>query len=349
MSNKKTLRYFAGCVVLAAFVGVVIYGIAKPHDIVDFQHFNDGKMTTQDSERTASVKKSLEEPKLPKSGSVSPEKFDGEEESSEIQSQDCAAKIEEQMYLASSIFGVDFNVGVLSDEKETHMLFGGQRREIQFLDGTTFIFDLNTGYLACYFSIIEEEVPKGLNKNDAISKEKAENIAQKLLKDLGVEPGFEFEKIKYKGPSSIGPEGSDVLAGAEWNLSGCLKYEGIPYFPSGLKICLSAYSGAVIAYFYDPIGPPPASLEEQISPSQASTIVKDFLGIGYWDLLTGLKMPKPDKIITCGNSYFTSPGERPLVQGHTSYLCWDVIVDNGRDFPLRVFVNAATGEIIGGI
>lgn len=259
-------------------------------------------------------------------------------------------RMQEQMQLAFVAFEIDPKSEILSDTMKEDMIISRTMRAIRLNDGKYLAFDAVSGELLHYISFVQETVPNRLTKRDAISQDKAIAIAQQILERLGIRDGFDFEKVYYNkigGTDGLGD--SDKLTGGEWSLHGSQKYAGIPYFLSGIHIRLSAYSGIVLAYANDPIGPPPESLDERITADKASSIASDFLGIGFLGFLNGVHIRQPQKVIACSNSYFTFPEQRPIVQGKKSYLCWNIIVDNLNDLPLTVIVNASTGEIIGGI
>ena len=260
------------------------------------------------------------------------------------------ARMQEQMQLAFAAFGIDPKSEIVEDTKEEGTIFKRTMRAITLRDGKYLTFDTISGQLLHYLSFIQEEAPNRLTKQDAISQEKATTIARQILEILDVGDSFSFEKVYYnKDGDALDSGNSDSLTGAEWSFHGSQKYEGIPYFSSGIHIRVSAYSGIILAYVNDPMGPLPVSLEERITADEASSIASDFLGIGFWGLLNGVHVRPATKVIACSNTYFSSPGKRPIVQGTESHLCWQVIVENYNDFPLTIIVNAATGEIIGGI
>ena len=350
MKTNTVLKCGGVCAVLITCVGYFFYLNSKQRDLPDIQPAEERTLSVQDPAGSLLVN---ETPTVEASQNTTSNIVEHRENEKSIDSasnQTFETRMREQMELASSAFEIDLQSGIFKGGEMKDRILGKRMRVLELSDGKKLKFDAVTGQLLCYLSFVQEEIPSGLTKQDAISRDKALAIAQQTLNKLGVGAGFEFEKAYYgKGPSAAGSDDPDSLIGGEWSFHGSQKYEGIPYFSSGIHIRVSAYSGIILAYVNDPMGPLPVSLEERITADEASSIASDFLGIGFWGLLNGVHVRPATKVIACSNTYFSSPGKRPIVQGTESHLCWQVIVENYNDFPLTIIVNAATGEIIGGI
>lgn len=254
---------------------------------------------------------------------------------------------DEQIRLAASIFKMDLQSGFKTDHVSTVPPYGAKVREVETVDGKCLSFDALTGQLMSYFIAKPEEVPVGLTKDNAIPKEKAMSTARSLLKELGVDVDFEDKKTQYQ--DSI-EETSGDLKGGEWVLRGILKYKDIPYFGSGVRVSVSAFSGNVLMYSYRPMGPPPESMESKINVDQASEAVTSFLAKkstgGPAMEMKGL----PQLVIAYPNNFWTRTSPGPLTPAEKPRLCWLVNTQpGGGGSPLLVYVDAQTGQVVGGM
>ena len=349
MKTNTLVKCVVACVISIVCIGYFLYSHNRQGDYHNVQPPEKGALVRQDSAGIAPTNKVSTGVTAPSSTGVLSENLHRKNGIVSASDQTAKEEMEKQMQLASAVFGVDFKSGFLCDREIRHSVFGWKIRDIDLSDGRNATFAVTTGQLLRYLSFAHEDVPRRLTKRDAISQDKAVEIARETLDKLGVGNGYEFDKIFYERAAWAGLDDSNSLTGGQWCLRGTQKFQGIPYFPSGICMNVSAYTGMVLAYVNDPMGPLPERLEASITADEASSIASDFLGIGFFGVLTGVDIRPPKKVISCRNSYFTSPGQWPLVQGDESFLCWDVVVDNLNDLPLRVFVNASTGEVIGGI
>jgi|GEM_PF-2314879 len=335
-------------VVVCAVVAVgILYGRARSAD--EMQQYDNGcqerdiEVGERRVPKSNSVGGSLEGTK---GESMPPEISVDKPESPGLPDQGTLSRMEEQMRLAASVFGVDFQKDLRSDTETEKPPFLGLVRELTLQDGRVLRFDLATGQLVTYRVTRLEDVPPDSTRDDAIGEGQALAAAKKLLGALDVD--FEAEKMEFQAAAYGGVEAKEMLMGAEWVTRGSLKYKGIPYFGAGIRVALSAYSGRVDAYSCVPMGPAPSSLDEKISAAESAKIADTFLESVHTILTPTVEIGTPKKWIARSNNYWSRAQGEAIVQEDAAYLCWIVPVDNGRDFPIHVFVDALTGDIRGG-
>jgi len=252
----------------------------------------------------------------------------------------------DQMQRVARVFGIDLNQSFKTDQITRNPPYGAESRRIETQDGKHLGFDAKTGQLITFFEAEPEDVPAGLTKDNAIPKEKALETARQLLKRLEVSAEFDENKVQYRDSVE---EVRDDLKGAEWSVSGVLKYKNIPYFGSGVRVVVSAYSGKVLAYSYRAVGPAPERLDEKIDSSQATEAATAFLKSKSPEAAMEMR-GQPQKIIALPNNFWTHGQGEPLRPAEKSRLCWLVnMIPAGGGYPFMVFVDAETGEICGGM
>lgn len=265
----------------------------------------------------------------------------------EIQLQESQDATEKQLRLAASIFKIDLEKGIKSDRVLTIPPYGTEVRDIKTADDKSLQIDTKTGELLSYYSISIDNVPANLTKDDAIPKEEAMAKARDLLEKLGVDAVFEDEKTQYQDSIEVTP---NDLQGAEWDMRGILKWKGIPFFGSGVKVSVSAYSGEVVFYAYRPVGPAPDNLDAKIKSAQAREAVSAFLANKTSGRASMEIKGEPLLVITYPNNFWTRTNPGPLTPADKPRLCW--LVDSQPEdggSPLLVYVDAQTGEIVGGM
>lgn len=82
-------------------------------------------------------------------------------------------QMEEQMHLAASVFGIDFQKDVVSDTVVNSRQFLGPLRELTLQDRRVVRFDIATSQLVTVMALQLEDVPHYLTKDDAISEDQA--------------------------------------------------------------------------------------------------------------------------------------------------------------------------------
>lgn len=260
-----------------------------------------------------------------------------------------SSRMEEQIRLSASVFGINFQKDLTGDTIEYLPPFLGHVRKFTLKDGRILRFDRATGQLVMLRGTELENVPPDLTRDDAIGEDQALATIKNLLDAFHI--NVQVEKVKFECSSQVGvgDDRKEMLRGAEWVFREKLKYKGIPYFGAGIQVAISAYSGKVYRYSYLPIGPLPSSLNEKIDAKKAAQIVKRSLRFVSWLAFPGYEVGAPEKWIARSNNWSWSrvPGDE-IVQGNVAYLCWIVPLDNGYDAPLRFFVDAQTGDIRGG-
>jgi hypothetical protein len=255
--------------------------------------------------------------------------------------------MDDELKRAARIFGIDLSAGFKSDRLAGQPPYGNQVREIETKDNQVLMFDLATGELRTFYEWDREKVPEGLMKADAITKEKAQEAAQNLLKELNIDAVFEADRFTYR--NGINPQ-LGKLEGAEWVSTASLRYTGVPYFGSGVHVVISAYSGRVVAYSYRPAGPPPVSMEENIDANQAAAVATAFWTNRFPNMPPFKIVGEPVRAITLPNNFWNRSKGQPLTAAAAFRLCWLVNVSfSDNEFPSRVYVDAQTGEACGGM
>lgn len=255
--------------------------------------------------------------------------------------------MQKELERAARVFKFDINTGFTSDQLSALPPYGIETREIETADGKHLAFDITSGQLRIYYDLNHEEVPTELGKESAIAKETALRTASELLKELDIDVNLEEDNIDYQ--DSVEQKPGD-LQGAEWVMSSILKDEGVPYFGSGVRVAISAYSGNIISYSYRPTGAPPASMEEKIDVNQASEKVTAFCAALSPSAPSVEITGAPQKAIALPNNFWTRSKGEPLTAAVESRLCWIVnAIPSGGGYPVIIYVDAETGEVCGGM
>jgi hypothetical protein len=256
------------------------------------------------------------------------------------------ANMKKQLELAAKVFGIDVQTAFKLDTTATLPPYGLEVRKIKTADGKHLSFDMATGQLTAYFDSKPEEVPADLTKDNAIPQEKAMEAGVKLLNDLGVDAAFESKKTQYEDAAEVKP--SDLM-GAEWVVHGPLKYKGIPYYGSGVRVSVSAYSGKVMQYSYRPMGNPPKNLEEKINSQEAAKMAMNSVG-KQSEGKTWAVQGTPIKVIAFPGEIRSPMESKKPSLSERPRLCWLVNLSPGDDdFPMMVLVDAVTGKVCGGV
>lgn len=266
------------------------------------------------------------------------------------------AKIQETM----RSLGADLSQPIKSDRVTTRRLSGAPTRDIETARREHFGFDPATGELLAYYTLEEiDSVPRGLTKADAISEEKAFAAAQAFAKAVGANVEFARDSLRYEDTAEESP---GDLMGAEYSVMARREYQGVPYLESAVRVTVSAYSGHILSYSNHVVRDVPASMEARLTAEEAEQKAREFLAQkipgGKPDQFT--TQHPPQKMIAHPNGMFSgvpgnpnadgvpptlmpTPGAKPL-------LCWIVRLSLAEDeAPIMLLVDAATGEIVGGI
>ena len=262
--------------------------------------------------------------------------------------------MEEQLRLAASVFEIDLQEKFSKDEITKTVLSGKSIRNIYTQDEKCLTFDVDTGQLLTFDCARSEDIPEGLSKKDAISKEQAMEKIKELLQRLGTGKNLVIDKVYFED-SSISPvSGHDenLLYGA-WVVTGHLSYNGIYCAGAGMRIEISAYSGKILLYYYHPLYSVPKTMEEKITPTQALQIGKDLLENYYGRRFSTDELDEPVRRIIRGNNCWTRRRGEMIQRENEALLCWVVRVkdkdETGWSSPPSVFINATTGEVCGGV
>ncbi len=349
MVATKMCKFLCGSILMLGILGLVYLGVkavtgAKGHD---------GNAKGTSIGRTATLDSSVEDGHTHQ-GQKQPAKKGSEAQESAptvLSEPNAKQRMEEQLRLAASVFDFDLQEGFSRDEIVETPLSNQLSRELLTHDDKFLIFDCDTGELRSYSCSRFEEVPEGLSKKDAISEAQAMMKVKELLQKLGTDEGLEIGKVYFEDSRILAEPGSDgQLEGAAWVVDGHYKYKTIPYQGSSIHIEVSAYSGNILTYWYQPMGSIPESLEEKINATQALSIAQKFLNKWYRHEFSADQLRKPEKCISHANNCWTRRRGEMIKYENEPILCWLVRVkpENEEESAPVVKINATTGEVCGG-
>ena len=204
-------------------------------------------------------------------------------------------------------------------------------------------FDRDTGRFERYHKsiLLHSKSFHGMNEADLsnyiISKEKAFSIIEKLLVLAGID-------------LDVNPENLESYQTFQWKYSDPQEYDGIRC-QSTLIVRLDAVSGEVLGFsFYNLHIAPPEKTEPVVTKEAALQIASAWIEKTGYDFL-----PEVMQMLYAPGSNIWS-GKRdidPFITADRFRLCWRVGLKDA-SYPERltatsVFVDAITGEIVGGI
>lgn len=218
-------------------------------------------------------------------------------------------------------------------------------REIMYEDSSFIRFAPMEGILLVYANVTET-VPANLRMSDAISKEKAVEIARANFKELDIgenlPEGVSWELRMDSVSLSDTAEHTGVkddLDGGKWHVGSSYLYGGIPT-QSGAMFTLSAYSGRVLGFRHLPfVTPEPA--RRNCGKDEAIEKAKKAMG---------MSMARSRGVISA-EEYYVYP-QNPWWKGRgiscPMRLVWEVKFNLGEhDPPAIVDIDCETGKAIG--
>lgn len=347
---KSLFKFLCGCVLLLGMIGLVYLGVKGTARTKGYENNRKegpiGRSANLDSSAVVGqISKGHEQRNT--MGSVV------QESSPSISSvPNAKQRLEEQLCLAASVFGLDLQAGFSSDEIVEAPLSQDIEREVRTHDAKRLVFDVTTGQLLIFSCMNSEDIPEGLSRKDAISEEQAMQKIGELLQKLGTGEDLEIDKVYFQDSPILAEPGSDGrLEDAAWVMEGHLTYHQIPCLGTGMRIEVSAYSGMIMQYLYRPCGTIPETLEEKVNANQALETAQNFLKKWYRHEFSADQFKEPEKCISYANNCWTRRHGETIKWGKQPLLCWIVRVQpkDEEEWTPVVNINAITGRVCGGV
>lgn len=217
-------------------------------------------------------------------------------------------------------------------------------REIMYEDFSSIRIAPMEGILLGYVNAMET-VPANLRMSDAISKEKAVEIAQAIFKKVhigenlpeGVTWEFRMDSVSLSDTTHHAGV-KDDLDGGQWHVGSSYSYGGIPT-QAVVTLTLSAYSGRVLAFRQLPI----------VTPVLAGRNCSKDEAIQKATKAMGISMTRSRGVISAEERYVYP--QNPWWKGRgvscPMRLVWEVKFNMGeQDPPALVGIDCETGKAI---
>jgi hypothetical protein len=224
--------------------------------------------------------------------------------------------------------------------------------------GEEVVFDGKDGTVFRYMRRDEGEsaLCRGRTHGDAVSSDVAWERALRILQRYGLSSERSGYQVELQDVGDV--ERRDDLIGAHWVVRKALSHEGLPCRGASVWVGVSALTGELWAFSYNPVLVPVEEHSVVVSKADAVKKVEQWLNNAFPEGKHGWKAggKSKDKVVEV-IARPHDPGCRALSADHIedkweAHYCWEVPyvfdMQDGEKWTRKLWVRVDTGEVIGG-